>query len=323
MIKELLEENEKIIYQSMVNVFKSGNIPQTLLLAGPSNPLKKEAAVFLAQSIIEDHNDLACEECERCQRIKAGNYYDVYLIAGEGKILKDDIERLLEEFHQTALERDGKKVFVIYDIDTANPKAANMILKSIEEPMPGNYWIFTSDREDAVLPTIASRCLIWRFHRPNIAFLQKKYAENSYNMNDAYILARLFHEYRPFDIHDKAYVLAKEMLERTVDSMSRKGSLEMFFINEWYPLAKKEADVFNKSQDYYLDMMIILLHDAIKDNQDYDEWYADLLKQIKAYDLYKMTNIFYEIKDLANTNAERRLLFDRLAYSLDKMEERK
>ena len=216
-----------------------------------------------------------------------------------------------------------KKVFVIYDIDTANPKAANMILKSIEEPMPGNYWIFTSDREDAVLPTIASRCLIWRFHRPNIAFLQKKYAENSYNMNDAYILARLFHEYRPFDIHDKAYVLAKEMLERTVDSMSRKGSLEMFFINEWYPLAKKEADVFNKSQDYYLDMMIILLHDAIKDNQDYDEWYADLLKQIKAYNLYKMTNIFYEIKDLANTNAERRLLFDRLAYSLDKMEERK
>ena len=66
MIKELLEENEKIIYQSMVNVFKSGNIPQTLLLAGPSNPLKKEAAVFLAQSIIEDRKDLACEECERC-----------------------------------------------------------------------------------------------------------------------------------------------------------------------------------------------------------------------------------------------------------------
>lgn len=52
----------------------------------------------------------------------------------------------------------GWKVGIIVSADRMQPTAANAFLKSLEEPTPRTLYLLLTDRPDAVLPTIISRC---------------------------------------------------------------------------------------------------------------------------------------------------------------------
>ena len=80
MIKDLLKEKEPIAYLSLKNDLNNNRLAHCYLMYGELNPLKTEAAFLLAQSIIEDNNDFACETCETCKRIKEGKYFDIRII---------------------------------------------------------------------------------------------------------------------------------------------------------------------------------------------------------------------------------------------------
>ena len=165
MIQEILMKKEPIIYQSLKNALKNDRLAHTFLFEGVRGPLKVDAAFLLAQSIIEDKKDFACETCDRCLRIKRQEYFDVLYIDGqENLIVKEDIEHLFKEFNKTALERSGKKVYIINKIEHASLKVLNMILKFMEEPSNQNtYGIFITDHKDALLETIISRCQVLSF----------------------------------------------------------------------------------------------------------------------------------------------------------------
>ena len=55
------------------------------------------------------------------------------------------------------------RVIVLEDIHTMRREAANSLLKTLEEPAPGNLLILTADLAGDVLPTILSRCQIISF----------------------------------------------------------------------------------------------------------------------------------------------------------------
>ena len=50
------------------------------------------------------------------------------------------------------------QMFVIEDADRLNDKAADALLKSIEEPPPRTVWLLCAPTVEDVLPTIRSRC---------------------------------------------------------------------------------------------------------------------------------------------------------------------
>ena len=58
-----------------------------------------------------------------------------------------------------SLETDEYRIFIIDCAETLNDSAANRLLKSIEEPHPGYYFIFCTNKPHAILPTISSRCI--------------------------------------------------------------------------------------------------------------------------------------------------------------------
>ncbi|MBA4312623.1 MAG: DNA polymerase III subunit delta' [Chlorobiaceae bacterium] len=57
----------------------------------------------------------------------------------------------------------GKKVFIIIDADKMNDPAANALLKTLEEPHADTMLILIPKMQDALLPTIVSRCQHIRF----------------------------------------------------------------------------------------------------------------------------------------------------------------
>ncbi|MBN1397827.1 MAG: hypothetical protein JXA06_07335 [Bacteroidetes bacterium] len=53
---------------------------------------------------------------------------------------------------------EGKKVFIIFNADMMNTEAANSLLKTLEEPLPGVIILLTTSAKDQLPQTIISRC---------------------------------------------------------------------------------------------------------------------------------------------------------------------
>ena len=317
MIKDELREKEPIAYRSLHNALKEGRVAHSYLFSGEYHPLKKEAAILLAQSIIEGKRDFACEECRTCQRIRNGEYLDVIMIDGYDASIKTDmIDDLLVRFSQTALEESGKKVYIIANVNNASVKSLNSLLKFMEEPSSENiYGIFITDRKDDLLSTVVSRCQEIPFRQREYSHLISRYMEKGFDDVDAYLLSNILHEFKEdMEVNDPAYVNAREYVYKMIDHLDEREYIPVLFSQEFYRSSKNEE--FKKSCDYFLDIMVKMLEDALSlkgcDDGDYQQKCAAL----RDHDAAKLLEIFEEAKDKCLYNAERRLLFDGIAFSL-------
>jgi DNA polymerase III delta prime subunit len=72
---------------------------------------------------------------------------------------------------------EGERSATIFcDVDTMNAFSANAMLKTLEEPPANTYLFLTTNKPEAVLPTIASRCQIVRFGHVPVAQIQHELA---------------------------------------------------------------------------------------------------------------------------------------------------
>ncbi|MDE5896706.1 MAG: hypothetical protein K2H43_02690, partial [Clostridia bacterium] len=78
-----------------------------------------------------------------------------YPAAGE-KLTAETAARLIDESALRPVEGD-KKLFVIDGFHTVSPLVQNKLLKSLEEPCAGVYFLLGATAEHAVLPTVLSR----------------------------------------------------------------------------------------------------------------------------------------------------------------------
>lgn len=314
MIKEILKEKETIAYLSLQNDLKNDHLAHSYLLYGELNPLKKDTAFLLAQSIIEGKKDFACETCNTCQRIKNNEYYDVYYIDGHSSsIKKDQIEELMNELSKTPLEKANKKIYIIDNINNSSPKVLNMILKFMEEPNGDNiYGIFISDNIDTLLETVVSRCQKIPFITRDFSFLIKEYENKGYEYINAYLLSYIKHEL--LDIDSDAYNLAKEFVYRTIDNLNNPEYLPILFSREFFPSINK--DKTKETTDYYLDIFLKIIDDVINDVKIDDEEYLMYINDLKRYDTNKLLEIILEAKNKTKSAVNRSLLFDQIAAKI-------
>lgn len=317
MVKDILKEKEPTAYLSLYNDLKNSHLSHSYLFTGELNPLKTETAFLLAQSIIENNGDFACEECNTCRRIKEGKYYDViYLNGYEKTIKKEDIDYIFKEFNRTALEKAGKKVYIISNINNASTKVLNMILKFMEEPSNENtFGIFITDNIDTLLPTVVSRCKKVPFLTRDYSEIIAKYEEKGFEDVDAYLLSNILHTFdTEFDLNDSVYLTSKDFVYQTIDYLKTPDYIPVLYFKELYNAVEKEE--FSTLVNYYLDIMIIMLEDAISSNYMNNNIYDDYLNKLLEVDITKLLEIFIEAKNKSKTSVERKLLFDQIAYKI-------
>jgi len=173
-----------------------------LLLYGPRGIGKKSLALDLARDALceQTTHQGACGHCDSCRLIDSGNHPDFRLVlpeslsawrtenvsdeseegaivsaeqdedASEAKRESRDIRidqiRALTGFFEVATHRGGLRVVVLAPADALNDAAANALLKTLEEPPAGTFFILCTDAIDGVLPTIRSRCQLYRLTAP-------------------------------------------------------------------------------------------------------------------------------------------------------------
>ena len=122
-----------------------------MLLCKDDNPeeyLKSYAKLILCSSG-------GCNNCRTCRLIDKNVLPDVKAVF-KSSILVDDINRFVEDTNVKPLEGD-KKLYLISDFSGANQNSQNKLLKVLEEPPLGVYFLLACTNEYKVLDTIKSR----------------------------------------------------------------------------------------------------------------------------------------------------------------------
>jgi DNA polymerase III subunit delta' len=91
--------------------------------------------------------------------------------------------REIADFLSMTAHRGGRRVVLLAPAEALNPPASNALLKLLEEPPPGAFFIAVTDRLDALLPTIVSRCVLLRISSPTraqaLSWLQAQSVDNA------------------------------------------------------------------------------------------------------------------------------------------------
>ena len=113
-----------------------------------------------------DIGDVPCGQCSQCRRIADGIHPDVRIIGvgtgdEEGANRRDiriEQVREIESFLNLTPYEGACKVVIVDGAELMNTAAANALLKTLEEPPPDSLLLLLTANEDALLPTIRSRC---------------------------------------------------------------------------------------------------------------------------------------------------------------------
>jgi DNA polymerase-3 subunit delta' len=148
------------------------------LFYGPAGSGKGAAARAFATVLLADG---AADAENAARRAARGVHPDLAWVrpSGAAEMLVSDIdEPVVAAASRTPFEA-RRRVFVIEGADALGERAANKLLKTLEEPAPHVCLLLLATHAAGVLPTIVSRCQQVRFDPPPPAAIARRIAESA------------------------------------------------------------------------------------------------------------------------------------------------
>ena len=228
MDENTLKLYEPRLYKLFSNSRKKNRLANAYLLYGDKNAPLKETAMYLAQSLGCEKGVFGCRKCPSCLRFKEGVRPDFVFIDGEyDTIKKEDISALEEKFSLSALEKNHHLTYVIHRIDNITEKAANALLKFLEEPKEGQIAFLTTYNLERVLKTIVSRSLTIRIDPLDLKKLYEQLLSSSFTRGKKEMM---LNPYQAYLLTHFACSLdeAKEILDTDSSFLDAVDGLEIF-----------------------------------------------------------------------------------------------
>jgi len=147
-------------------VTEPGAMTHAWLLTGPPGSGRSVAAKAFAAAL--QCPDNGCGTCRECRTALEGTHADVDVIATEGLSLKVELTRDLVQLAARRPSVGRWRVIIIEDADRLGERAADALLKALEEPVPGTVWILCAPSLEDVIITIRSRSRHVRLRTPPV-----------------------------------------------------------------------------------------------------------------------------------------------------------
>lgn len=140
------------------------NPPQVLVLEGGTASEREAAALYYAAALncgpgspVSGVAPGACGACDACTQIMDKVFIDLLFLDGAEQSIKvDDIREVRQKVGEPP-RGPGWRVVVLTEAQGLTPQAANALLKSMEEPRPGNCFLLLTPQRERLLPTLVSR----------------------------------------------------------------------------------------------------------------------------------------------------------------------
>jgi DNA polymerase-3 subunit delta' len=135
-------------------------IPPAQLWIGKPLILHSTTVEYLQKLMCKNNG---CSFCTTCLQLKQQQHYDVLWLQPEKtQYTISSIEPIFQTIAYTVAP-DQNFFIILQKADLLTQQCANSLLKSLEEPPTGYHFILLAEREDQILPTIHSRCVVKRF----------------------------------------------------------------------------------------------------------------------------------------------------------------
>ncbi len=324
MFKDVLKKQQPVVYKTLSNALKNKQLSHCYMFSGDKGTLKKETAILIGQSLVctNKTSEFGCEQCLECQRIANGSYLDFIDISSEKNIKAEEIEELQNQFRKTALERSGKKIFIIENCDNLTISSANKLLKFIEEPTDTITGILLTSQIERVLPTIISRCQVINF-KPldKSAFYDYAKKEGIDELSCHFIsnLVNSTNEISQLNSKSAYNEAIKLFCEFGYNFFKEKASGFTYLQNALSKSKSKSKSTDNREViSYFLDLCLIFCDDYSTKYSSDDETYSNLLTSAleKNFDFASFMKATIETKDALKTGANGQLVIDQLLYKL-------
>ena len=326
MNKNELKELQPIVYQILDNALGNNTLSHCYLFVGPTGTSKFETAQLLAQSLICEDKDgnWACGNCIQCIRIAENNYADYILIDGSRESIKAEaIANLQYQFSQTALEKAGRKIFIINNCENMTLKAANSLLKFIEEPSDNLTGIFITSAIDNVLPTIVSRCQTINFRPLSREVYYNSALEAGLDELNAHLVSQMVNNKEEIETvsQDESYQNALYRFTEFMFQFLKNQKNGMIYLQEYgFKDSSKESER-GKARDtfsYFLDIANIFVNDHFsRFKADDDSWnQLHRLADENNFDYTGFLQTISETRDALRRAANITLLTDQFLYKM-------
>lgn len=154
----------------LVRLDSSGQLPisGSYILAGSSNLGKKTALFWFLKNLLCPHKTTefrACQKCLSCRQLDRLAWPDIHLVKRLPDKKNIAIEQIRELINQLSLSSfaAGYKIGLIYEAETLSEKAANALLKLLEEPNQRVLIFLLVNNLQDLPATIASRSQVLYF----------------------------------------------------------------------------------------------------------------------------------------------------------------
>lgn len=173
----------------------SGAGAHALLITGPERIGKRTLAIQFAAlaTCLSPRDANACGECASCAAANRGAHPDIHLVERRDEKRTIVVEQAQEVVHIATIRpyQSDCKVIIIADANTLEERAANLLLKTIEEPPNDTRIVLTSGDGDRILPTIRSRCREVALRLVPATTIAEELVTRGVSLDQATLVARL------------------------------------------------------------------------------------------------------------------------------------
>ncbi|WAA12324.1 DNA polymerase III subunit delta' [Fervidibacillus halotolerans] len=324
---EQLEIIQPLVMKRLKQALIKKRVSHAYLFEGLKGTGKKDVAKFFAKSlfceqVIDGYKP--CNQCIQCQRIESGNHPDVHVIEPDGaSIKKDQILYLQQEFSKKGME-SNHKFYMIVDADKMTGKAANSLLKFLEEPNAQTTAVLITERVQKILPTIYSRCQHVPFSPLPKKKLEQQLIEKGIKKEKAPLFAKLTNNIdEALSISEDDWFLQAEKIVLKLYEILSKQKLEdslIYLHTTWNPHFKTREQL-----EKGLDLLLFIYEDLMFVQIGYEKelTYPDSLQlwrqgalQISKDLLLKKISFILEAKRRLQSNVNGTLLMEQLLINL-------
>ncbi len=278
---------EKLELKDSVKLFLKNELKQnkkfgTYLFYGDKgiDILKIAKSFAMAINCSELENDF-CGVCHVCRKISEENYADLEIIGlseGETKLGINKIRDTIYKASSSSYE-GRKKVFIIKDIESMNKYSANALLKIIEEPPKGTFFMLISNSLN-ILSTILSRSIIVKI--PRLSYEELGVSKEVYEFFDGNMKDLISYREENIELEEiKPYNKLESYLEKYLIEENLKNKVDLLKGVDDY-LYSIRNDYIKKSDRIKIAYSIqrVLSNDKIVETKAKERKILDFIMQI-------------------------------------------
>ncbi len=320
-------KGQSSIRQTLINAITRDRLHHALLFTGPRGTGKTSTARIVAK-ILRCTNlkkdQTPCDVCQDCIEICISKSLDVLEIDGASNNGVDSIRELRDQVNFNP-SSGTKKIYIIDEVHMLSGSAFNALLKTLEEPPLGVYFIMATTEAQKLPKTILSRCQRYDF-KPvpllEVVQLLKTICDSEkveYEEDALFLIAQMGEgsirdslSFLDQCIAFSTGKLIKDSIAKTLgitDINHFKSSLEALISKDALKLIKELKSIknFNLDPQTYLEELVVHIKNLIlfkinevelKKSEDYSEAekdiYSKLAPTVNLEDLYILFDICFK-----------------------------